>query len=138
MRLTKKLHYGGSGRKAAAYGGTEGNEAGGAGGAGGAAGYAQGGIARGRDSGYPTILHGTEAIVPLPDGNNIPVQMQGNPGSTNNVGVTVNIDQGGNASTQTEGAGSDMKSRIFAESISRAVQDEMKIQSREGGILARN
>ena len=100
-------------------------------------GYAQGGIARGRDSGYPTMLHGTEAIVPLPDGNNIPVKMEGNAGNTNNVSVAVNIDSNGNAQSQTDGAGSDMKNRIFAESISRAVQDELKIQSREGGILAR-
>ena len=46
-------------------------------------GYATGGIARGSTSGYPATLHGTEAVVPLPHGGKIPVEMKGE-GSTNN------------------------------------------------------
>ena len=42
------------------------------------AGYKFGGIATGPESGYETTLHGTEAVVPLPNGNSIPVEMQGN------------------------------------------------------------
>jgi hypothetical protein len=38
-------------------------------------GMATGGIAVGPDSGYPMELHGTEAVVPLPDGRSIPVEM---------------------------------------------------------------
>jgi hypothetical protein len=38
---------------------------------------AKGGVASGPTSGYRAILHGTEAIVPLPDGKSIPVQMVG-------------------------------------------------------------
>jgi len=41
-------------------------------------GYKFGGIATGPESGYETTLHGTEAVVPLPNGNSIPVEMQGN------------------------------------------------------------
>ena len=37
-------------------------------------GYAYGGIAMGPSSGYQALLHGTEAVVPLPDGRTIPVQ----------------------------------------------------------------
>lgn len=37
-------------------------------------GYKNGGIASGPKSGYTAMLHGTEAVVPLPDGKNIPVQ----------------------------------------------------------------
>jgi len=37
--------------------------------------YAYGGIAQGPKSGYQATLHGTEAIVPLPDGRTIPVEM---------------------------------------------------------------
>ena len=37
-------------------------------------GYKNGGIASGPKSGYSALLHGTEAVVPLPDGKNIPVQ----------------------------------------------------------------
>ena len=40
-------------------------------------GYKFGGVATGPDSGYDTTLHGTEAVVPLPDGRTIPVQMVG-------------------------------------------------------------
>jgi hypothetical protein len=38
--------------------------------------YAEGGIARGPESGYLAALHGTEAVVPLPDGQQIPVQFE--------------------------------------------------------------
>ena len=43
----------------------------------GGGGYKFGGIATGPDEGYETTLHGTEAVVPLPDGRTIPVQMIG-------------------------------------------------------------
>ena len=39
---------------------------------------ASGGILSGPKSGYQAMLHGTEAVVPLPDGRTIPVQIQGN------------------------------------------------------------
>jgi hypothetical protein len=39
--------------------------------------YADGGIARGPASGYTATLHGAEAVVPLPDGNTIPVEIKG-------------------------------------------------------------
>ena len=35
----------------------------------------EGGTFSGPDSGYPATLHGDEAVVPLPDGRNIPVKM---------------------------------------------------------------
>lgn len=38
--------------------------------------YADGGIARGPTSGYTATLHGAEAVVPLPDGNTIPVEIK--------------------------------------------------------------
>lgn len=37
--------------------------------------FALGGIASGPRSGYSAVLHGTEAVVPLPDGKTIPVAM---------------------------------------------------------------
>jgi predicted nucleic acid-binding Zn-ribbon protein len=40
--------------------------------------YADGGIAQGPLSGYRAELHGTEAVVPLPDGNKIPVEINHN------------------------------------------------------------
>jgi phage-related protein len=62
-------------------------------------GYATGGIASGPTSGYPVTLHGTEAIVPLPDGRTIPVSikgdMMGKSSHTNNI--SINVSGGGNA-----------------------------------------
>lgn len=43
----------------------------------GGAGYQYGGVASGPRSGYTAMLHGTEAVVPLPDGRSIPVEMTG-------------------------------------------------------------
>jgi muramidase (phage lysozyme) len=39
--------------------------------------FAYGGITSGPRSGYNGILHGTEAVIPLPGGRNIPVEMTG-------------------------------------------------------------
>jgi len=38
-------------------------------------GYQYGGVASGPKSGYTALLHGTEAVVPLPDNRSIPVEM---------------------------------------------------------------
>ena len=43
-------------------------------------GFSEGGIASGPTSGYPAILHGTEAVVPLSGGRSIPVEMKGGGG----------------------------------------------------------
>lgn len=62
-------------------------------------GYSSGGVASGPKSGYPVTLHGTEAIVPLPDGRTIPVSikgdMMGKSSHTNNI--SINVSGGGNA-----------------------------------------
>ena len=41
----------------------------------GGVGYSKGGIVSGPNQGYTATLHGTEAVVPLPDGKSIPVNM---------------------------------------------------------------
>jgi len=43
----------------------------------GGAGFQYGGIASGPTSGYRAMLHGTEAVIPLPNGKTIPVEMPG-------------------------------------------------------------
>ena len=61
-------------------------------------GFASGGIASGPSSGYPVELHGTEAVVPLPDGRTIPVSIKGDVGgggTTNTINISVS--GGGNA-----------------------------------------
>jgi len=54
-----------------------------------APGMARGGIASGPSTGYPMTLHGTEAVVPLPDGRTIPVTVNG--AGTGGGETTVNI-----------------------------------------------
>ena len=94
--------------------------------------YAGGGIAKGREAGYPAILHGTEAVVPLPNGKEIPVQMT-NAGSTNNVVVNVSIDSKGNAESST--GQSTLEGRNLGNAVAVAVQKELQNQKRSGGIL---
>ena len=93
-------------------------------------GYSAGGIARGRDAGYLAELHGTEAVVPLPNGRSIPVQLKGS-GQTNHV--TVNIAQDG--STQTK-ASSGVDQENLGKAVAAAVQKELQNQKRSGGILS--
>jgi hypothetical protein len=46
----------------------------------------KGGILSGPPSGFPATLHGTEAVVPLPDGKTIPVRMPGMDAMTQMMG----------------------------------------------------
>jgi len=39
--------------------------------------FRRGGISRGPESGYLSLMHGTEAVVPLPNGDSIPVSING-------------------------------------------------------------
>jgi len=97
-------------------------------------GYAAGGIATGRDGGYPAVLHGTEAVVPLPNNRSIPVELGGNAGSTNNVTVNVNVDNEGRATQTSEADG--MAGANLGKAIANAVQQELLNQKRAGGILS--
>jgi len=96
-------------------------------------GYSTGGIARGSSAGYPAILHGTEAVVPLPNGNAIPVEMRDG-GGTNNVSITVNMNEGGSSSEQS-GITADQAGQL-GKLLSAAVQEELQNQKRPGGILS--
>jgi hypothetical protein len=95
--------------------------------------YATGGIARGPDAGYLATLHGTEAVVPLPNGREIPVQLTG-AGQQNNVTVNVAVDNQGNAQTNVQNQEGQAKQLGVA--ISAAVQQELAKQKRAGGMLS--
>lgn len=99
-----------------------------------ALGLATGGIAKGPSSGYPAELHGTEAVVPLPNGKSIPVEMN-NGGSRGDIqsNVTVNIANDGTAKTESEGA---PDFEAMSKGIAAAVQEELHKQKRSGGILS--
>lgn len=88
-------------------------------------GYASGGIAR-----EPTYLvgeAGPEAVVPLPDGRSIPVDMKG--GGTNNV--TINVDASGNSSTTGNGE----QGKALGIAIQAAVMETLQREQRPGGVL---
>ena len=96
-------------------------------------GYATGGVARGSEAGYPATLHGTEAIVPLPNGRSIPVEMQGN-NQNNNVTVNVALDGNGNGKQNSQANGK--QGENLGSVIAAAVQKELLNQKRAGGILS--
>ena len=94
-------------------------------------GYRSGGIAT-----EPTYLVGegkyNEAVVPLPDGRSIPVEMRG---GGSNVSVNVNIASDGQTTsslTQNDG----QQAAQLGRAISAAVQEELQKQRRNGGILS--
>tara|TARA_E500000081_G_C6139916_1_gene359652 strand:+ start:5314 stop:8886 length:3573 start_codon:yes stop_codon:yes gene_type:complete len=94
--------------------------------------YSTGGIANGPQSGYPAMLHGREAIVPLPDGKSIPVNLSG-AGQINNISITIASDGRQQVSS---GAGTDRENEDLGRAIALAVQEELQNQKRSGGILS--
>jgi len=95
--------------------------------------YASGGIAKQPTLGLVGEGRYNEAIVPLPDGKSIPVSMGKGAGQQNNVVINVNIDKDGNASQDEASTGSEASK--LGQAISVAVQRELLIQKRSGGIL---
>jgi hypothetical protein len=96
-------------------------------------GFSMGGVAKGRDAGYPVTLHGTEAVVPLPNNREIPVQLLGGSGQTNNVSINVSVDSNGNA--QQDSQQSSTQAGQLGQAISLAIRKELQNQKRSGGIL---
>ena len=92
--------------------------------------YSDGGVAKGPTSGYPAILHGREAVVPLPNGRSIPVDIgKGNMG-TNNVSINVNMSEG---SVDTQSDAEDAKA--LGQAINAAVLKVIETEQRTGGLL---
>jgi tape measure domain-containing protein len=91
-------------------------------------GFATGGISAGPTSGYPVMLHGTEAVIPLPNGRAVPVEMKGSGGTS--VVVNVNMSTGESSVSSNERDG-----QLLGKALSEAVQAELIRQKRPGGIL---
>jgi len=100
-------------------------------------GYATGGIPKGSSRGYQATLHGTEAVVPLPNGRSIPVEMKGRAGmggDTNNVTINVtNTGAQGNQGPQTDVQSNEAQ---LGRVLQMAVTEELKKQKRPGGLLS--
>lgn len=94
------------------------------------AGFSTGGVAEGSKSGHLAMLHGTEAVVPLPNNKSIPVDLGGAAGQQNNVTVNVSVANDGTATSDAGGQGANLGNAIAV-----AVQKELQNQKRSGGIL---
>ena len=77
-------------------------------------GFSKGGIVSGPTSGFPAMLHGTEAVVPLSGGRSIPVEMKGS-GGGNTFNITVNA---GGITDRTD-------KRQMARDIGNQIQQEL-------------
>ena len=95
--------------------------------------YSRGGTARGAQSGYNAVLHGNEAVVPLPDNRSIPVTLNGGGGQNNNV--VVNVSMGGSGQSQQNSQGDSNMAANIGKMVAGAVQEELQYQKRSGGIL---
>ena len=97
---------------------------------GGITGYRNGGVAT-----EPTYLVGegkhNEAVVPLPDGRSIPVNMKGGSGGNN---VVINVD----ASGSTSSTGSGEQGKALGMAIQAAVMETIQREKRPGGVLSRS
>jgi hypothetical protein len=93
--------------------------------------FSDGGISRGPSSGYTATLHGTEAVVPLPNGRSIPVEMTGGSQDTNNI--TINVDASGSSTQTIDGRGGE----ALGKAIQAAVMETLSREKRPGGILSR-
>ena len=97
--------------------------------------YSRGGMARGPQSGYNAVLHGNEAVVPLPDNRSIPVEFTGGGGGNQN-NVTVNVSMNNDGTTQSNTQGDGNSAAPLGNAIARAVQAELQNQKRSGGLLS--
>jgi hypothetical protein len=98
---------------------------------------AKGGMIRGYRAGgvatQPTFLVGegkhNEAVVPLPDGRSIPVEMNGGAGTNN---ITINVDAGGNASSTFSAE----QGKALGMAIQASVMETLQREKRPGGVLS--
>jgi hypothetical protein len=80
------------------------------------------------------MLHGTEAIVPLPNGRSLPVQLQGGAAGGGWGGGSITIPISVDA-TGTAVAGNNEKGSRLGEMVGQAVKEVLIREKRPGGIL---
>jgi uncharacterized protein YoxC len=93
--------------------------------------YAKGGVVDRPTLGLVGEGSMNEAVVPLPDGKAIPVNMNGT-NNNNNVAVNINMSTG-----QSDTTGNSEQLAAFGNGIVDIVQREIADQTRPGGLLAR-
>lgn len=93
--------------------------------------YANGGVVTSPTLGLVGEGKYNEAIVPMPNGNAIPVDLKGAGQQQNNVTVNVSVD--GNTGSMQQNSN---QAGNLGQAIARAVQQELQNQKRSGGILS--
>ena len=94
--------------------------------------FAKGGVVKGPTLGLVGEGRHNEAIVPLPNGKSIPVEMGKGMGGDVNSSVVVNINNSGNAQSSTKGS----QGNQLAKGIEGAVKDVIMREMRPGGMIA--
>jgi len=94
--------------------------------------FANGGIVKGPTLGLVGEGRYNEAVVPLPDGKKIPVEMGKGAGGGVNSSVVVNINNDGSSDSTTKGA----QGNQLAKGIEGAVKDVIMREMRPGGMIA--
>ena len=94
--------------------------------------FANGGIVTGPTNALIGEGGMNEAVVPLPNGRSIPVDM-GKSGGAGNIqtNITVNVDQGGETDTQTSGDNANKLGKAIDSAVKRVIMDERRV----GGLL---
>jgi tape measure domain-containing protein len=92
--------------------------------------FAQGGVVTGPTLGLVGEGRFNEAVVPLPDGRRIPVDLGGNTGNNISTNIVVNVNNG-QASSQVNGS----NGQAFGRELEGAVRSVILKESRPGGII---
>ena len=87
---------------------------------------------RGQQYGQAKMQEDAQAVVPLPNKKEIPVDLKGSTGNVNNISITVYSD----GTSRQDGASGTEQSKQLGKAISAAVQEELHRQKRPGGILS--
>jgi tape measure domain-containing protein len=95
--------------------------------------FATGGVVTGPTLGLVGEGRFNEAVVPLPDGRSIPVDLGGGTGNNISTNVVVNVNNG-QASSQINGTGG----QAFGREIEGAVRQVILKETRPGGIIYNN
>ena len=94
--------------------------------------FANGGIVKGPTLGLVGEGRYNEAVVPLPDGKKIPVEMGKDAGGNVSSSVVVNINNSGGSDSSTSGS----QGNQLAKGIEGAVKDVIMREMRPGGMIA--
>ncbi len=97
--------------------------------------YSRGGIANSPQLALFGEGRTPEAYVPLPDGRNIPVKLEGGAGGSNSVNVTVIMQSGGESKQTSESRGGSNLQAI-GELIANKTREILVQEKRPGGLLA--